>query len=98
MTPEKRKELLHYAAENPNAKFAYENKSATFGASYVLAYPHYDWEIVKEPVVMINYYRLAIVNAGNGKSGYIDCHENNWDLRITTTDGVRVAELRENVK
>jgi hypothetical protein len=92
MTPEKRKELLHYAANNPNARFTCKEWFNCDIAS-VTASPELDWEIVKEPVVIIEYY----CQLDNGC--YMPMTINNqWDLRITTTDGVRVAELRENIK
>lgn len=49
MTPEKRKELLIYAANNPEARFTYEASDENYDApiKVVLAYPEYDWEIVK---------------------------------------------------
>jgi hypothetical protein len=95
MTPEKRKELLHYAAENPDARFLTKNfngcDQCEGNIEAVLARPHYDWEIVKEPVVTVEYYSRDGINLV--PTVWMD----NWDLRITTTDGVRVAELRENI-
>lgn len=91
MTPEKRKELLHHAAENPEARFICTNWNGVDicngNIEAVLARPSYNWEIVKEPVVTVEYYKIHHVRPNP-----------DWDLRITTTDGVRVAELKENIK
>jgi hypothetical protein len=66
MTPEKRAELLHYAADHPYARFIckrfFGSKSCTYDIMFVLGNLCDDWEIYHEPKEEVSY---AFVKKGN---------------------------------
>lgn len=81
----KHAELLHYAAENADARFTcVQYGNANIHA--VLSSPHCDWHIVKQPVVEVRYYRYEIIKS-DLTTGYVECCSDNWNMRITITDG-----------
>jgi hypothetical protein len=55
MTPEKRAELLHYAADNPDARFKSGSWTGTGDIEDVFRFIHYDWEIYHEPKDEVSY-------------------------------------------
>lgn len=71
---------LRAAADDENARFTC--KQHTNGDIFsVLGAPHYDWQLVKPPVVTHEYYQLITNNF------YLTESDNFWNMHITLIDG-----------
>jgi hypothetical protein len=87
----KHAELLHYAAENANARFLF--LTSTIGdIKQVLEYPNYKWEIYKPDSIIVEYY------AKTGSSYFLVAtteadarftFDSGWKMKITITNGDR---------
>jgi hypothetical protein len=79
MTPEKRKELLHYAADNPDARFVsikFINDggcSPAYLETMIKWHGYDDWEIYHEPKDEVSYDFV-----------YIGAYKTKEDIRILT--------------
>ena len=86
----KHAELLIAAAEDADALFKCDPHLVNYHIDAVLTWPEKNWQLVKKPVVVVEYY---------GKSWgdyrhYNLKEEDLWDMKITITDGVRKAEFK----
>ena len=90
----KHRDLIVAWADNTDIKFECENwRRYTSNIQDVLANSDYDWQIVKEPVAEVKYYRAGAVvcsenyGGGVGTAYFPTAGEENWNMKITITDG-----------
>ena len=86
MMKHKHAELIKAWADNTDIKFKKDGlPMLTFDIHSLIDNPYGDWQIVKEPVVKVKYY----VSSKNGEFSRIYDQEyfNNWQMKITITDG-----------
>ena len=79
----KHAELLIAAAEDADALFKCDSQLGRYDIYFVLTWPEKNWQLVKKPVVEVEYY-------GKLLGGYRE----RWDMKVTITDGVRKAEFK----
>jgi hypothetical protein len=88
MKPHKYAELLRYAADNADARFMSETyrenyRGYVFTIEKVILNTHInDWEIYKEPVTEVCYYRHRLRDFIRFEPDL-----ENWDMKITYIDG-----------
>ena len=96
----KHAELLIAAAEDADAAFKCDSKPGLYLIEGVLTWPEKNWQLVKKPVVVVEYYRETFGGYQYCRQewgGYQHCslqEEDSWAMKITTTDGVRKAEFK----
>lgn len=80
----KHAELIKAWADNTDIRFIC-GQHGNFNIHDVINRQAHDWQIVKEPVVEVKYY----VSSKNGEFSRIYDQEyfNNWQMKITITDG-----------
>ena len=96
----KHAELLIAAAEDADALFSSDPHLVNYHIDAVISLPDKNWQLVKKPVVVVEYYRETFGGYQYCRQewgGYQRCslqEEDSWAMKITTTDGVRKAEFK----
>ena len=96
----KHAELLIAAAEDADALFKCDSQLGRYEIDFVLTWPEKNWQLVKKPVVVVEYYRETFGGyqyCRQERGDYQCCslqEEDSWAMKITTTDGVRKAEFK----
>jgi hypothetical protein len=94
MMKHKHAELIKAWADNTDIRFKKDGSAMpTLDIHSLINNPYGDWQIVKEPVVEVRYYRTGVVvcsenyGGGVGTAYFPTAGEENWNMKITITDG-----------
>ena len=85
----KHSELLIAAAEDADSVFKCDSKPGRYLIEGVLTWPEKNWQLVKP--VTVKYYKETFADDYQCRNLQ---EEDSWDMKITTTDGIRKAEFK----